>query len=45
MLAVSLPGVLFVLAITAACLGLISWLLAGARVTVARRDDPDRSRP
>jgi hypothetical protein len=40
MLAVTIPGVLFVIAITAACLGLISWLLAGARVTVARRDDP-----
>ena len=40
MLAVSLPGVLFVVAITAACLGLISWLLAGSRVTVARRGAP-----
>jgi hypothetical protein len=39
MLAVSLPGVLFVVVITAACLGLISWLLAGSRVTVARRAD------
>lgn len=41
MLAVSVPGVLFVIAITAACLGLISWLLAGSRVTVARRSPLD----
>lgn len=45
MLAVSVPGALFVVAITAACLGLISWLLAGSRVTVARRDAPDGATP
>jgi hypothetical protein len=44
MLAVSVPGVLFVVTITGTCLGLISWLLAGSRVTVARRA-PEEAAP
>lgn len=43
MLPVSVPEVLFVLAISAPCLGLISRLLAGARVTVASGDDRARA--
>lgn len=43
MLPVSVPEVLFVFAISAPCLGLISRLLAGARVTVVPRDDRTRA--
>ncbi len=43
MLPVSVPEVLFVIAISAPCLGLISRLLAGARVTVAPGNDRARA--